>query len=570
MARRVVAATIAAVWKSVARVPPFAQLIRLATGAFPVLERDYLVYTSTWKFVATRVGIIALPVICLILFLLEEVVGRQYGLQRVSKYVFVLSVAFVPALLALVGLAVGASSISTERSQHTLPLVLSAPIGPLALVLAKFVSRSGVVLICFMGMLPVIAICMLYPGISPGLFAQFIVYTATSALLAVACGVCASAFARRVVAAVVGAFVLWLLAVGGHTGVQFALWIYELNTVPHPGGWDHWVILWDGFLQCVALAVAGERGGRPLAAGFEPALWTLGVAALFLAVATWRMSRENAGGGRRKRKTRVRPLRFEDPVFDRAVRGSLGYRTAGGAWVELGLFVLLFGIGWWAAIENRALDDGEFHAGMLCGATGLMCLSVLVRSSQLIAAERSTGALELLRVTAMTDRSVIFAKVNGVLRTQRWFVVFLLAYCGLAALVSDFRVVQSLLVWVPCTFVLMNACALLGAHVSCRIKRPGAAILTTLLTFAGWCLFLILCVWLAEETVNENELTEFLLIGEPFVLPTIALVELQDWGFFGMRPRHSLACMSWTGAYLIAISYAWRALPSAFRRVDDA
>lgn len=559
------AATIPPVFAPVARLPVLRPFARFLGGLYPVLERDYLVLTATGRFVITRTVVVGVPIVLLIILLTSEVVGSSYALQRVAEYIMFPAIAIVPPLLALVGLVLGASSIASERSRHTLSLVLAAPVGAASLVAAKFLSRFGVVLLLFLGLLPAIAACLIYPGVSPALFAQFVSVTAGAVMLAVACGVCASAFSRRVVAAVVGGFVIWLLLVGGHLAVVIG-WAAANNFPPPPT--TGWAVLWDGAWHLVLIGLQVDRGGRPAPFGHEPLAWDALVSAVLLLVATWRVHRENATGGRRKRARKLRRMRFADPVLDRTLRGSLGYRPSAGGWVELGLFVLLFGLSYTGAIVGNDFDDEEFHGGILAGATGLMCLFVLVRSSQLVAEERSTGALSLLRVTSLGDREIIRSKVRGVILTQRWFAALCLLHMVIAEAASDFRVVPSLLVWLPTTWLLVNVFALVGAHVSCRVRRPGASVVASFLLLVGWGVLLALAIWFVDETINERELEEFLLFGIPAVLPTVPLVELQDDGFWGLRPRYSLSFLAWFGIYLAAVSQGWKWLPTAFRQAD--
>jgi ABC-type transport system involved in multi-copper enzyme maturation permease subunit len=457
-------------------------------GTLAVLERDFLVFTSVGRFLVLRTAVVMVPAIAFAIVLGFAASQGNMEPGELGKILFATSVSIVPPLLLLMAPALAAPAITTERSLVTLPLVLAAPIRPIAFVLAKFLSRLGVVGVLFLAIVPMAALCLLYGGVSFDLFMSFVYLSAAAALTGIATGTLASAYSRRVPTAVLMSYFLSigvpLLLLGGLVLVEdaFNLSNADLHTIARP----NLLFAWGELL------FEGANRGRVAPGPFVALMTSLIVTVVCLFFAWRRIAREGATPTTGKKKVRrIRSVTFANPVFDRSVRGSLFRSPSRGAWglLALGLVVELMILGI-AAAEND-LDEEWPHTVAPCILIGIAALVLLAHTAYSIASERHSGSLELLSATPVGDRGIVDGKLGGAMAAVAPIVLLASAHSFFAVAGSD-RDVE--LVQRPHRRAGGAADVRLGLrghggprhrHGAARVHHPGAARRVLLLPHGG-------------------------------------------------------------------------------------
>lgn len=458
-----------------------ARTARFGAGMRAVLERDFLVLTSGGKFVLLRtiVLLVLAGLTVVILWTMHRTAGiSRAGADSFGRAVFAGFAIAYPILVLLIGPALASGAIAGERSTDTLTLVLAAPVRPFALVLAKFLSRLGALLVPLVGGLPIAAICFLYGGISASLFLAWLAVVLALAVMAVAASVLASSYARSVATAILGAYfaavVLPFLESWG------ALYLFHevygklppraLQTA-FPWLADHFVWLSEhtagNALYTVMDAVFGRGTTTGSVAPFLVSTAACALVALLLAGA--RLSREAsamAAGG--PRRGRVRTQRFANPVLGRALQ-TLPFRRGG--WASAASVLVVGGLTWLPAMVE--FEKSTVVAGLhIC--TWTTFFVVLSRASQMIATERQQGSLPVLLATCLTRGQIIRGKVFGLgaLTATLLLPGMALGIAGVALEGVD-RAVPVL--WLGSSAVVLLFFAALGLRVSARAKSAGKA-----------------------------------------------------------------------------------------------
>lgn len=454
---------------------------RFGAGMRAVLERDFLVLTSGGKFVLLRT--LVLLVLAALTVVILWTVNRTSALSGSSndslgRAVFAGFAVAYPILVLLIGPALASGSIAGERATDTLTLVLAAPVRPFALVLAKFLSRLGALLVPLVGGLPIAAICFLYGGISVSLFVAWLEVVLALAVMAVAASVLASAYAKSVATAILGAYfaavVLPFLETWG------ALYTYhQVYDGAAPAGltnrlpWvaDHFDWLADHTAGNALFKVMEAVFGRGTTSGsVAPFIVTTAVCALVaLLLAAARLSREAsamAAGG--PRRGRVRTQRFANPVLGRALQ-TLPFRRGGFA--SAASFVVVAGLTWLPAIID--FDDDTVVAGLhICTWTTFFVL--LARSSQMIATERQQGSLPVLLATRLTRGQIVRGKVFGLGALTATLLLPGLVL-GIAGVIDGEIHAEVPVLWLAASAVILLFFASLGLRVSARAATAGKA-----------------------------------------------------------------------------------------------
>jgi hypothetical protein len=106
------------------------------------------------------------------------------------------------ALAALVGPSLTAPSITLEREQKTLDILASTPLRAAQIVWSKMLSSGLLTVMLILLSIPVVSICFLFGGISPGQFFLAYLSTLLALLIALSIGMYFSAALQRTIAAV--------------------------------------------------------------------------------------------------------------------------------------------------------------------------------------------------------------------------------------------------------------------------------------------------------------------------------------------------------------------------------
>lgn len=450
-------------------------------GMRAVFERDFLVFTSRPRFLVLRTLTVAAPAALLLTVILVTASSAYLGSPAIGSAVYTTFMVVVPALLLLLAPIVAATSIASERALHTLDIVLATPVSAYAFVFAKFVSRLCVTLVLLAALLPLAAVCFLYGGVSGALFLELVAFSIGVAVLGTAAGVVSSAWSRSVSAATMAAYFLGIFVPLLH--------IWTLAAIAKANGVKFfsvgWLISANTFATWGQMAMSGLTGTTSKHPGTEFLAWTLLFAALAVAAAGWRVRREAAHdvaprGGRR----RATSMKFGNPVLDRGLRGSLLARPKVGAWVLLGLIVLIAAAMVVIGIISKGLDDEWPHMVFLMATTLIVALSAVSRASHALAAERETGALDMLLATRLTAADVVHGKYLAVLAGFAPLLAFAFVY-GLAAAALTRLGAGMVIAWAVGAVTITAFCAAVGVWCSGSASTAGRAVMRAFAILIG-------------------------------------------------------------------------------------
>lgn len=485
-----------------------------AAGFRAVFERDFLVLTSSGRFVAVRTSVIVL-LACLPVAILWGQTGdpsaTRAAIGAMGRRVFGIFVWGYPVVILLIGPALAAGALAGERALDTLTLVLAAPIRPAALVFAKFLARLLALLLPLVGGLPIAAIAFLYGGVSVSLFLDWATMCLALAVLAVAASLLGSAYARSVAAAVLAGYVLGVV-VPASWSLLFGA-VCPPGTLGPPLQWfaEHTPL---AAIRLVGDAAAGTGAVKGSVAPFLVATAFGAMIALVLSAA--RLSRESqAEASAARGRGRVRRELFRNPVLDRAaapvrlrrsLRGTLTFAVAGAAtWLPVVW-------GW----SRDTIVAGRFVS------TGVAALVVLASASQALAAERQQGSLAVLLVTRYSAGDVVLAKLAGILLQGALLLLPGLALCC-AAWWKDILPGASIGTWSAASAILVLLCTATGLRVSAGAPTAGRAAATAFgVTIGTVVAHGVLVATVALLSHRNDDLTPFLYASPPVTFAALA------------------------------------------------
>jgi ABC-type transport system involved in multi-copper enzyme maturation permease subunit len=517
-------------------------------GARAVFERDFLVFTSRPRFLLLRTLMVVVPSILLLGAISTSTLT---GTTMLGPIIFGSCAVLLPALVMLLAPVVAASCIAAERALGTLPVVLATPVSPFGFAAAKLLSRLGVVLVLVFATLPLAGICFLYGGVSAGLFVEFAAFLAALAIFGVAAGVVASAWARSVGAAALLSYFLAIALPALHHAGAYAWAAMHGDRSGRSGPLMSASISfqWSQMIQCV---FAGRTlGTHP---GWTLLAWSLLAAAVALAVATWRVAREAAGevaaaGGSR----RAGALKWNDPVLDRAVRGSLLHRPGWSAWLRLGFLVLIDAIVVVAAVAGNDLHKPGPHVAFLLIVTFLVALFAMTAGAQSIAGERETGALDMLLATRLTPSEVVRGKFLGVLLSVAPLVAFALLHAAIAVVATRLTA-PTALAWIAGLVVITVFSAAFGLWCSAGASTTTRSILLAYGLLIGGAVFHAVTGSVAMVVLarNSTDLIPYVWGPSPFWvgIAGAVVVETNEWS--SMQYHTFISWLLWSAAYVAA------------------
>lgn len=337
------------------------------------------------------------------------------------------------SLIWLLGPIMTCDSISRERREGTLGLLLLTSLRPMDVGLAK--ACSGIVrsLSIVLAVLPMLSIALLLGGVSGTDFLRAALMDVMALLAAIASGLLASArcrnFSRAAVLGLIYA-ALALLLIGNFQSVYFMV---DHSVLFRRDRWEECtaVLLLGPWALCAGITeIWQQRGGVLPADGY---LWLSGfqvlVAALFLVYVLSHLNRRLRGlavdTGRTARQQwwwRVfcTPRLFTGFLKRRHLwllnRNPIGWlqrrtwsaRLATWGWVAVVLFVesalVSFGPG---AGNLREIRDMQLILA------GFVTIGLAFSAADSFRQERETGALELLLVTPLRVRQIIAGRLFG-------------------------------------------------------------------------------------------------------------------------------------------------------------
>jgi ABC-type transport system involved in multi-copper enzyme maturation permease subunit len=325
------------------------------------------------------------------------------------------------ALAMLTAALAAAVSVSVEKDRRTLELLLVSRLGDAQLVVGKLVGSLVRVLLLLASAVPVFALVALFGGVTPAQFARLFAVTVAAAMAA---------------ASVANAIAFWkdttfqALAI---TAAVLVAWLAVGEAVAARWGAE------------AAAAVSPARGIfaalEPAAGGFLGGLLAVctGVIVVTNAVAVPLARRWNTGGEPRRpaavaaASSRGRREVWDNPVLWREIRTRAHGRAM--VIVRLAWLAIFAAAAAGLVAEARAPRPDRLRVALAVvppALASLLAVAALAVTS--ITSERDRGAFDLLLVSDLEPREIVWGKLLGVLGAAREIVVLPLVLCaGLVA-----------------------------------------------------------------------------------------------------------------------------------------
>jgi ABC-type transport system involved in multi-copper enzyme maturation permease subunit len=460
----------------------------------PVFHREAVIAPRRVKvYVARAAYALALLVLMSTAWLVltgTQLVRDVGDLARFGAMLFQILAPVQLALASFFSAMLAASAVAQEKDRRTLVLLLLTRLSNSELVLGKLLASLLMVLVMLAAAWPVFMLAALLGGVSFGQIGRALAVTLAS------------------------------VAVCGSLGSTLALW--REKTFQALAMTVLFLVLWLAVWEIVAAgAVDAEIAGLPcraLAAGFspwraileatqpsmhaEPALGWLGTPVhLFLLVAAaialllngmaiamvrvWNPSRETAerGEGKGERKEpplsplpspRTRPV-WDNPIIWREMRTwAYGRKILVVRLAYLLLFALAAGSLYWTLRSGQLNAHGQGAPALVA----LLLLSLVLINAQAVTSltsERDVRALDLLLVTDLTPKEIVYGKLGGVFYNTKEMVLLPMLLCGYLWFAGSLSL-ENLAYLLGGLAVLYLFVAVLGIHAGMTYANSGVAV----------------------------------------------------------------------------------------------
>lgn len=418
----------------------------------PVFHRELAIAPRRRRLYFVRAGYAAALLVLVFtawLVLTGTQLVRDAGdLARFGGVLFQILAPLQLALAVFFSAIFSAASVAQEKDRRTLILLLLTHLTNSELVLGKLFAGLLQVLVMLLAGLPIFMLVAMLGGVS---FDQIARVFAVTLFSIVACGSLGSTLALwrektfQALAMTVLALVLWLaLGEAVAAGALGRGWLGLSHTT-----WAVAISPWQAILEAArpqfgtAAALGPFRSAVDLFLAFAAGATLILNAVAIARVRVWNPPRAERAMRRaveeaqvetaaevvhaEPRAARWRPV-WDNPVLWREMRTwAYGRKTL----VIRLAYLLLFAISIWA-IRGLALQ-GAAASSVAAAAVPLLFLSLVLVNAQAVTAltsERDVGALDILLVTDLTPREIVFGKLGGVFYNTKEMVLLPLLLCG--------------------------------------------------------------------------------------------------------------------------------------------
>lgn len=485
--------------------------------AGPVFTREAATTPRTWRlyflralYVLALFGLVATA--WLILFGSQPV--RTLGdLARFGAAAFALLAPVQLAVAAAFSALLAAAAVAQEKDRRTFELLLLTRLNNSELVLGKLLASMLSVLMLLLAALPLLMLLVLLGGVSHAQVARVFGVTATTALVAGTLGSTIALWREKTfqsLAMTALVLVLWLLAgeaigsgvfgaeLGGARAVDWAAAASPLRAITaaaRPMAGDPIVpaapALGDAVQAFMIFATAATVLLNLLAIALVR-VWNPSQEAR---ASTDDESQEAPLATDAARDIHAAPGRMRD-VWDNPILWREVCTWAYGKKVVLVRLAYAAVFAACAAATMAALrsDDARAYSSALSpaaqpliplAALGLVLINALAVTS--ITNERDAGALDLLLVTDLTPKEIIFGKLGGILYNAKEMILLPAALCFVCWW-YDALSTENLVFILLCLATLIAFVALLGIHSGMTYSNSRTAVAVSL----GTLLFLLL------------------------------------------------------------------------------
>jgi ABC-type transport system involved in multi-copper enzyme maturation permease subunit len=439
-----------------------------------------------------------------------QVVHDVGDLARFGAVVFQILAPLQLALAAFFAALLAASDVAHEKDRRTLILLLLTHLSNAELVLGKLLASLLGVLVALAAALPVFFFMALLGGVSYG---QIVRAMAVTLATVFCCGSLGSMLALwreksfQAVALTVLVLVLWL-ALGevvavGVLGESFSLGAGRIGCRTLAAGMSPW----QAILEAARPYVHAQPELGPFGTPVHLFLAVAGAVILVLngiaigMVRVWNPpkgdERVKGEGGRGKaeesaiaasaaharsdvgrRTSPSRPV-WDNPVIWREIRTwAYGRKIIAIRLVYLLLFLMAAGSVYLETSGGQAIAQ----AAIVLAVGSLLLLSLVLVNAQAVTSltsERDVGALDLLLVTDLTPKEIVYGKLGGVFYNTKEMVLLPMLLCGGLWWIGSLGL-ENLVYLLGGMVVLYVFAATVGLHAGMTYVNSGIAVATSL------------------------------------------------------------------------------------------
>jgi ABC-type transport system involved in multi-copper enzyme maturation permease subunit len=466
----------------------------------PVFTREATIAPRRIKtYVARSAYVLALVVLMSTAWLVltgTQLVDDVGDLARFGMVLFQILAPLQLALAIFFSALLAASEVANEKDRRTLILLLLTNLSNAELVLGKLLASLLNVLMMLAAALPVFLLVALLGGVSYGQIARAFAVTLVTVL---ACGSLGSMLALwrektfQALAMTVLVLVLWLalgeIVAAGALGASFG----GLSCRALAAG----ISPWEAILEATRPYVLAQPALGPL--GTPVNLFVVVAAALTAIingvavgmVRVWNPSREMmavtvkeegeqtaAGSGQASRSSNTRRV-WDNPIIWREIRTwAYGRKIL----VVRLVYLALFGLAVASLCGTTAGGASAVRANGMLALLPLALLSLVLVNAQAVTSltsERDVGALDLLLVTDLSPKEIVYGKLGGVFYNTKEMVLLPALLCGGLWFMGVLSL-ENLLYLLGGLAVLFIFAATVGLHSGMIYSNSGAAVATSL------------------------------------------------------------------------------------------
>lgn len=432
-----------------------------------------------------------------------------------------------------------ASAVALEKDRKTFDLLLLTNLSNFELVVGKLLAGMLSVLMVAVATLPLLMILSLLGGVASAQILRIVAVTLASAFLAGSLGSTIALWREKTfqaLALTVLILVLWLIA-----------WEIVAAGTPEASWWGmsarEWAIAmspWQAVQEAARPMFADASKRQAIG---DPTLLFLGVSTFLaiilnitaiLCVRIWNPRHDRIPQSEES-------LTSAAPSDDTAIarRSAVAIHGAGGKtrevwdnpvlWREIrtwayGKRVVIIRLAYWvlfaictavlitqvpaSVIQDRAIP-AEAKPLVTLLVVGLLLLNALAVTS--LTNERDSRALDLLRVTDLSPKEIVFGKLGGAFFNAKEMILFPIALCVYLWFAEAMTTEN--LVFLICGIVVINAfAAMLGLHMGINYANSRTAIATSIGTMLFLFLGVATCmrIMLAFSSSFDYQFTTFL------------------------------------------------------------
>lgn len=438
----------------------------------PVFTREAMTAPRGARFYAVPAVAVG-TLLCLLWTYWQIVTGSQpsqtAGMSaRFGSEVFALLAPLEMAVAMLMAAVLTSAAVAQEKDRKTLILLLLSRLTNSELVLGRLLASLLVVLVVVAAAVPFFFLLVLLGGISYGQVARVTAVTVMSALAAGSLGSTLALWRDKTFQALAMTFLalmLWLLAWEGVATGALGETVLGVNAEAVATAMSPW----RAVLAAAQSDLFATMPGTPTLFGLPPVRAFLVTSAIGIVVLNglaiglvrvWNPSRETRTQEREEDEARaIWSQPQADDAANTAARAE-AHRAPGRVrevwdnpilWREIrtgayGKKILIIRLGYLVVVALSALalhtlltgDTGPVELGLTIPAAAkplapLMALSVVLVNALAVTSltsERDSRALDLLLVTDLTPKEIIFGKLGGVIYNSKEMLILPLVLCG--------------------------------------------------------------------------------------------------------------------------------------------